>query len=86
MPTYEYRCETCGKEWEEIRKISERKVPCKIPCPECNENGVVLKISKSAVVDPFAVRGHKNTTDFKDTLNRIHEKNPGSQIDLDKYN
>jgi putative FmdB family regulatory protein len=85
MPTYEYRCETCGKEWEEVRKISERKDPCETPCPECKANGVVLKISKSAVVDPFAVRGHQNTSDFKDTLSRIHENNPGSQIDLDKY-
>ena len=33
MPTYEYKCETCGNQYEEIRKMSE-KSPEKCVCGE----------------------------------------------------
>jgi len=45
MPTYEYRCENCGK-FEHIQKINDE--PFKI-CPKCG--GVVQRlISKAGIV------------------------------------
>jgi len=32
MPTYEYRCHTCGKEFEKFQKITDDPVTI---CPEC---------------------------------------------------
>jgi putative FmdB family regulatory protein len=32
MPTYEYACEACGHEWEQVQRITEE--PIKV-CPAC---------------------------------------------------
>ncbi len=34
MPTYEYRCESCGHEFEELQSFKEE--PLKV-CPKCHE-------------------------------------------------
>ena len=33
MPIYEYKCEKCGYEFEEMLHFSERDVPLNTPCP-----------------------------------------------------
>ena len=33
MPIYEYKCDTCGHEFEEMLNFSERDVPLNTPCP-----------------------------------------------------
>ena len=33
MPIYEYKCEVCGHEFEEMLHFSERDVPLNTPCP-----------------------------------------------------
>ena len=33
MPIYEYKCENCGHEFEEMLHFSERDVPLNTPCP-----------------------------------------------------
>ena len=33
MPIYEYKCEECGHEFEEMLHFSEREVPLNTPCP-----------------------------------------------------
>lgn len=32
MPTYEYRCQSCGHQFEKIQRISD---PPAVPCPRC---------------------------------------------------
>ena len=34
MPIYEYKCENCGHEFEEMLHFSERDVPLNIPCEQ----------------------------------------------------
>ena len=34
MPTYEYGCSSCGKEWEEVQRITE--APLEV-CPSCGK-------------------------------------------------
>tara|TARA_Y100000034_G_C6566556_1_gene245376 strand:- start:80 stop:364 length:285 start_codon:yes stop_codon:yes gene_type:complete len=34
MPIYEYKCETCGYEFEEMLHFSERDVPLNTPCEQ----------------------------------------------------
>lgn len=34
MPTYEYRCPSCGHEFERFKKMSEQ---AHAPCPECGD-------------------------------------------------
>ena len=39
MPTYQYRCEECGKAFERTETISEHE-KAKPQCPKCGSKGV----------------------------------------------
>lgn len=43
MPTYEYRCEACGHEFERFQNINDAPVRT---CPECGEKKVQRLISQ----------------------------------------
>lgn len=42
MPIFEYHCETCGQNFEKIQKSGGNEA---IPCPHCNGNETVKKVS-----------------------------------------
>ena len=45
MPTYEYRCEKCGNEFELILSMREREEQTgKIACPKCKGKKVVQQL------------------------------------------
>jgi putative FmdB family regulatory protein len=46
MPIYEYRCPSCGADFEKMQKISDGAPPC----PACGHADVVKKVSASAFV------------------------------------
>ena len=50
MPLYEYRCEECGHETEEIQKFSD---PVLTECKECGKNSLVKKTS----LPSFSLKG-----------------------------
>lgn len=46
MPLYEYRCEACGRTFEELR--SSREADAAIPCPSCESDRTARKLSTFA--------------------------------------
>jgi putative FmdB family regulatory protein len=44
MPNYEYRCETCGRAFEKLRRMQEADRD--IQCPDC-ESGEVKRLLSS---------------------------------------
>ena len=40
MPIYEYECDACRHQFEEMQTMANDKVPCGLPCPECGEEKV----------------------------------------------
>ncbi len=44
---YEYACRTCGKRFEEMKRIAERQEAP--PCPACGSEDTALAISAPAV-------------------------------------
>lgn len=46
MPLYEYRCESCGHQFEVIQKFSD---PPLTTCPACNGTPVVKLLSSPAI-------------------------------------
>ena len=48
MPIYQYECESCHEQFDDIRKYDQRDEPAE--CPECNEPG-------QRVLAGFAVGG-----------------------------
>ncbi|MFZ7127087.1 MAG: FmdB family zinc ribbon protein [Desulfobacterales bacterium] len=45
MPTYEYRCEKCKKQFSAILSISEHD-KAKVQCPKCKSSEVVQLVSR----------------------------------------
>ena len=45
MPIYEYHCESCNYQFEELFPVSKRDEPLELPCPECNEKNIRKGIS-----------------------------------------
>jgi len=59
MPIYEYRCDSCGHEFETIQKVSEDPLQT---CPDCEQNTLVKKVSAAG----FRLKGGGwYETDFK---------------------
>ena len=46
MPIYEYRCQSCGKVYEQIRRASEADRD--LECPECQSKRIERLISSFA--------------------------------------
>lgn len=79
MPTYKFRDTTTGNEIEKFMSISAREEFLKEnPQYETMISGAPM------LVDPVRVGVRKRDTGFKDVLQQIHERTPGS--DLKKMN
>ncbi len=60
MPIYEYLCESCGNELEQLQKISDAPLS---QCPSCGASSLRKKISAAG----FQLKGTGwYATDFKD--------------------
>jgi hypothetical protein len=75
MPTYVFRNKETGEQFEKIMKISELD-------SFRNENPQLETVIQSvAFGDPTKMTStRKFDTGFKEVLQRIHEKTPGSQL------
>lgn len=82
MPTYNYMCENCKHEFEELLKLAERELPCQNRCPACHKLGVEQIIKSTAVVADTTRLNFEKRTDsrLKERLQQIKSKFPGSTI------
>jgi putative FmdB family regulatory protein len=46
MPIYEYKCEGCGKHYEQIRRMTE--ADSNLECPDCRSSSVKRQLSSFA--------------------------------------
>jgi putative FmdB family regulatory protein len=81
MPTYEYLCEKCEHYFTQYLSISSMNVPEETPCPNCSEIAVKkVMMTAPAIGDPVRLRVRRPDNGFKEVLQKIHEKTPGSTI------
>lgn len=84
MPTYSYGCGECSHEFDIVLKIADRDVPVSEPCPNCGKPTVSKLVGAAATVytlSPTSVSKQGRVPDgFKEVLQKIHEKTPGSQL------
>lgn len=74
MPTYKFKNTETGEVIEKLMKISELD-------PFRAENPHLETIIQSPMIcDPVRVGARKMDTGFKEVLQRVHEKTPGSQL------
>ena len=75
MPTYKFRNTQTGEEFEQFMGISARDEYLKEnPHLEPMINGVPM------ICDPVRVGARKMDTGFKEVLQKIHERTPGSEL------
>jgi putative FmdB family regulatory protein len=81
MPNYDYRCESCGHEFEEMLRISKREEPTKIPCQMCEG-----KVNQSPSVPYFGYDNIKTKYSkkepgwFTDRMKDIKRNVPGNTL------
>jgi putative FmdB family regulatory protein len=81
MPNYNYKCNKCDHAFEERLMIADRKIPEQSPCPECGATeSVVQQITAPMICDPVRVGARKMDSGFKEVLQKIHERAPGSEL------
>ena len=76
MPTYSYKCDKCGVEFDKFCKITMRDRPILEGCPECHEDTIKQVIGSPNIVS--GVRGLHSSTDdgFKEVLSKIASEQP----------
>ena len=76
MPFYQYSCAACTHEFEKSLKIAERDEAQ--VCPECNSGETVRGVSAAPLIDPVRLGIRRPDAGWKEVLQKIHEKTPGS--------
>lgn len=79
MPLYDFQCNDCSEIFEVSCKISERSDPHQ--CPSCSSTNTSTKIlSAPKLGDSIALGLNQHQRAFKEVLNKIHKKTPGSAL------
>jgi putative FmdB family regulatory protein len=92
MPTYDYKCEKCGHEFEEMLPISRRNEPAEVPCerqlhraaPIC-DGEVKMKVAAAGFAyDNISSPGHKKSSPswMKDKLKEIKRQQPKATMNI----
>lgn len=82
MPTYGFTCDECGHSWDEILKIDDRLNPLDENCPHCESRGHIrLQMAAPAMADPVRLGRIRPDNGFKEVLQKISERTPGSQLE-----
>lgn len=82
MPTYDYRCTSCGVEWEMNTTIAERDEPTKISCPVCEVEGKIERFlpTPPGFGDPMRLGRIRPPDSFKDILRNMKTKHRHNTI------
>ena len=65
MPTYQYKCKSCGHEFEEVQKFSDDTLT---KCPKCKKKSLVRVIGSAGLVfkgSGFYLTDYKKAEDKK---------------------
>lgn len=79
---YDYECKSCKTLFSKSLKLSDRLVPVREPCPVCNNTGHIHQVilGAPAIGDSVKLGLIKPDSGFKEVLQKIHEKTPGSKL------
>ena len=80
MPTYDYRCKSCELIFEKLTSISKGHDPQE--CPQCKsmDSERFYGVGAPSLGDPVRLGIRRPDGGFKEVLQRIHERTPGSVL------
>ena len=83
MPTYEYLCDKCQFEWEELKTITDRDVPTSKPCPKCKKKTVKRAFRSPPVTGSDATLSPG--ADFKELARKMSRSlTPSAKINMER--
>jgi putative FmdB family regulatory protein len=92
MPTYNYKCEKCEHEFEEMLSISRRKEPTEVPCerqlhraaPICGGE-IKMKAVAPGIGDPLKLGLIKPDGRYVEKLKEIKKNHPLGTVSAKDY-
>ena len=92
MPTYNYKCEKCEHEFEEMLSISRRKEPTEVPCerqlhraaPICGGE-IKMKTVAPGIGDPLKMGLKKPDGRYVEKLKEIKKNHPLGTVSSKDY-
>lgn len=81
MPTYEYKCTSCGHLFDKFCSIANRTKAVENPCEKCHNHSIEQLVGGAEVV-PDSIRLGRKPVDegWNEVLAKIHEGTPGSNL------
>lgn len=74
MPTYIFRDKNTGEQFEKVMKISE------LDSFRAENPNLETVIQSPMICDPVRVGARKQDSGFKEVLQKIHDRSPGSRL------
>ena len=92
MPTYDYKCEKCEHEFEEMLSISRREEPTEVPCerqlhraaPICGGE-IKMKTVAPGIGDPLKMGLKKPDGRYVEKLKEIKKNHPLGTVSAKDY-
>ena len=92
MPTYDYKCEKCEHEFEEMLSISRREEPTEVPCerqlhraaPICGGE-IKMKVVAPGIGDPLKMGLIKPDGQYVEKLKEIKKNHPLGTVSSKDY-
>jgi putative FmdB family regulatory protein len=78
MPIYRMQCNDCENKFEVLCRIAHMDDPHE--CSSCKSTNWERIISAPMICDPVRVGARKMDTGFKEVLQKIHSRAPGSEL------
>lgn len=78
MPLYDFQCSECKQYFEVRCKIAERTQ--KKECPACGSLNTTQAFISAPQVNADPISNNQHRKGFREVLNKIHQKSPGSTL------
>ena len=84
MPSYEFRCDSCGYTFVRVTKIDDRNDPLSEPCPDCgiDENTIYRIYCHAGIIGVDTLKADKrmDQSGVQNALERIRDNHKDANM------
>ena len=85
MPIYDYKCDSCDNEFEEMHLIANRHTPVDNICDQCGEGKIKMKTVAPGIGDPLKMGLKKPDGQYVEKLKEIKKNHPLGTVSSKDY-
>lgn len=78
MPLYDFQCQECKQYFEVQCKIADRTQQKE--CPACGSLNTEQRLLSAPQINADPIGSNQHRKAFREVLNKIHQKSPGSTL------